>query len=131
MKSKLFVKYGLEIDSPNIGKNLVLGHPYGITVNCRAVIGDNCVLFKGCTIGSVRSGNKKGVPTLGNNVVCCVNSFICGNIHIGDDVLIAANSFVNFYVPSHSVVIGNPGVIYHKNGASSDYSIINKGVKNA
>lgn len=131
LKSKLFAKYGIEIDSPNIGERLVLGHPHGITVNSRTVIGNDCVLFKGVTIGSIRSGKKEGAPTLGNNVVCCVNLFICGNIHIGDDVLIAANSFVNFDVPSHSVVIGNPGVIYHKNGASSDYSIINKGVKNA
>lgn len=121
LKQKLFVKFGLEIDSPNIGEHLVLGHPYGITVNCRAVIGNDCVLFKGVTIGSIRSGKKEGVPTLGNNVVCCVNSFICGNIHIGDDVLIAANSFVNFDVPSHSVVVGNPGVIHSKVGATSDY----------
>jgi len=64
---------------------------------------------------------KKGVPILGNNVVVCCNAFVCGGIHIGNDVLIASNSFVNFDVPSHSVVIGNPGVIHHKMVASMDY----------
>lgn len=98
-----------------------MGHPRNITINSRAIIGDSCVVFKNVTIGSIRSGKKEGVPVLGNNVVVCCNAFVCGGIHIGDDVLIAANSFVNFDVPSHSVVIGNPGVIHHKIGASKDY----------
>ena len=44
-----------------------------------------------------------------------------GNIRIGNDVLIAANSFVNFDVPDHSIVIGNPGVVHHRNNATEGY----------
>ena len=53
----------------------------------------------------------------------CVNSTVVGNVKIGDDVLIAANSFVDFDVPNNSVVIGNPGKIYYKENASRDYMI--------
>ena len=44
-----------------------------------------------------------------------------GNIHIGNDVMIAPNSFVNFDVPDHSIVIGNPRVIHHKDDATKGY----------
>ncbi|MBQ7080900.1 MAG: hypothetical protein IJM92_14855 [Fibrobacter sp.] len=121
LKEKKFIKYGLEIDTPNIGENFIMGHARNITINGNAVIGNNCVIFKNATLGSIRSGLKKGAPTLGDNVVVCCNAFVCGGIRIGDDVLIAANSFVNFDVLSHSVVVGNPGVIHHKIGATQDY----------
>lgn len=77
--------YHLEIHNfQNIGKNLVLGHPSGITVNSGAIIGDNCVIFKNATIGSVRSGKREGVPVIGNNCVIGTGAFVCGGIHIGN-----------------------------------------------
>ena len=69
----------------------------------------------------MRSGRKKGCPILGESVIVGVNAMVCGNVNIGNDVMIAPNSFVNFDVPDHSVVIGNPGVIHHKGGASLDW----------
>lgn len=119
---KLLTKRGIELDfNGNIGEGLVLAHPWGITVNSRAVLGRDCVLFKGCTIGSIRSGKREGVPKLGDRVVVGCNAFVCGGITIGSDVLIAANAFVDFDVPSNSVVIGNPGVIHHKDNPCRDY----------
>ena len=113
---------GVEINlDGNIGEGLVLAHPWGITVNSRAVLGRDCVLFKGCTIGSIRSGKREGVPKLGDRVVVGCNAFVCGGITIGSDVLIAANAFVDFDVPSNSVVVGNPGVIHHKDNPCRDY----------
>lgn len=118
----LLARRGIEIRfGQNIGEGLVLAHGWGITVNSRAVLGKDCVLFKGCTIGSVRSGPRKGVPRLGDRVVVGCNAFVCGGIRIGDDVLVVANAFVDFDVPSHSVVIGNPGVIHHKTNPCRDY----------
>lgn len=114
-------KYGLEINFKNIGGGLLLLHPFNITVNSRAVLGENVTLFKGVTIGSIRSGKREGVPIIGDRVTVCCNAMICGNITVGNDVLIAANAFVDFDVPSDSVVIGNPGKIYHKEKASIDY----------
>ena len=105
----------------NIGAGLILAHGRNITINSRSIVGSNCVFFKGCTIGSIRSGRREGVPCIGNRVVVGCNAFVCGGIKIGDDVLIAANAFVDFDVPSNSLVIGNPGIIKHKDKASKDY----------
>ena len=73
------------------------------------------------TIGQENRGKRKGAPTIGNKVWMGVNSTIVGNITIGDDVLIAPNSYVNFDVPPHSIVIGNPGKIIHRENATQDY----------
>lgn len=73
------------------------------------------------TIGQENRGRRKGAPTIGNKVWLGVNSTIVGNITIGDDVLIAPNSYVNFDVPPHSIVIGNPGKIIHRENATQDY----------
>ena len=115
-------KYGLEI-SPNaiIGEGLYLGHPYNITVAGETKIGNNVNLHKGCTIGRENRGKREGCPVIGNRVAIGINSTIVGNIRIGDDVIIAPNAFVNFDVPDHSVVIGNPGVIHRKENATQGY----------
>ena len=45
-------KHGIEIDYPvQIGKGLFIAHPYGITINDKVVIGQNCNIHKGVTIG--------------------------------------------------------------------------------
>lgn len=118
---RLSKKNGLEIESSNIGKGLYIGHPYCITVNPKAIIGKNCNLHKGVTIGQENRGIRKGAPHIGDNVWIGVNSTIVGNIEIGDDVLISANSFVNCNVPSHSIVVGNPCKIYRKQNATENY----------
>lgn len=114
-------RYGLDIFTENIGKYLYIGHPFGITVNTGAVLG-NCVsLHKGCTIGQANRGEKMGCPTVGNCVWIGINATVVGKINIGDDVLIAPNAFVNCDVPSHSIVIGNPCIIKHREHATRDY----------
>lgn len=100
---------------------MYLGHPYNITVGSGVVIGDCCSLHKGCTIGSENRGKRCGAPVLGNRVYVGINATIIGNIKIGNDVMIAPNSFVNFDVPDHSVVLGNPGTIHHKENATEGY----------
>ena len=54
----------------------------------------------------------------------CISGLIrqfVGGVTIGDDVLIAPNTFVNEDVPSHSVVIGNPCRVIHKENATGSY----------
>lgn len=115
-------KYGLEIScDASIGKGLYLGHPYNITVGKDVTIGDNVNLHKGCTIGIENRGHRKGAPTIGDCVYIGINATIVGNIRIGSDVVIAPGSFVNFDVPDHSVVIGNPGIVHHKENATDGY----------
>ena len=115
-------KYGLEISvSAEIGRGLYLGHPYNISVGGGVRLGDNVNLHKGCTIGRENRGKREGVPTIGDNVAIGINATVIGNISIGSDVMIAPNSFVNFDVPDHSIVIGNPGVIHRKENATEGY----------
>ena len=114
-------KYGLEIYSKQIGGGLYLAHPYMITVNTNAKIGRNCNLSKGCTIGAEFRGERKGSPTIGNNVWVGANSTIVGNIKIGNNVLIAPNTFVNKDVESNSIVFGNPCIIKKNTNATDKY----------
>lgn len=118
---RLSKKYGLEIGNCKIGSGLYLGHPYNITVNQNAVIGRNVNLHKGVTIGNINVGKRRGCPVIGDNVWIGINSTVVGGIIIGNDVVIAPNAFVNFDVPDHSVVVGNPGVIHHKENAAFGY----------
>lgn len=103
------------------GGGIYIGHAYNITINCRAKIGRNCNIHKGIVIGQVNRGSRKGCPIIGDRVWIGINSAIVGNVTIGDDVMIAPNSFVNVDIPSHSVVFGNPCVIKHKDRATEGY----------
>lgn len=115
-------RYGLEISpQTSISGGFYLGHAFGITVNPLAVIGSNVNLHKGVTIGQENRGKRKGTPKLGNCVWVGVNATIVGSITIGDDVLIAPNSYVNQDVPSHSIVIGNPCRIIPCQNATEGY----------
>ena len=116
---KYFHRLGIEIQSNNhIGKGFVIGHWGRIVISGEAVIGDQVMVTHGVTIGRDIRGKRKGVPTIGNRVAIRANSTVTGNILVGDDVLIAPNTFVNFDVPSHSIVIGNPAKIISKDEAS-------------
>lgn len=104
-----------------IGPGLYIGHPYGITINEKAVIGKNVNIHKGVTIGQENRGKRKGAPIIGDNVWIGINSTIVGAIHIGNDVLIAPNSYVNRNVPNHSIVIGSPCMIKSCDNATEGY----------
>ena len=84
-------------------------------------MGKNINLSTGVTIGQENRGKRKGAPTIGNKVWIGPNAVIVGKITIGDDVLIAPLTYVNFDVPSHSIVIGNPGKIIHRDNATEEY----------
>ena len=104
-----------------IGKGLYIGHNGYIVINPAATIGDNCNIAVGVTIGQENRGKRKGAPTIGNNVWIGTNAVIVGNIKIGNDVLIAPLTYVNFDVPDHSIVIGNPGRIIKRDNATEGY----------
>ena len=86
-----------------------------------AVIGKNCNIAHGVTIGQANRGKLKGYPTIGDNVWIGTGSVIVGNINIGPNVLIAPNSFVNVDVPKNSLVIGNPCKVINKENPCEGY----------
>ncbi|WP_199708128.1 serine O-acetyltransferase [Algoriphagus lacus] len=113
--------YGIQIPHiTKIGKGLFIGHYGAIVVSNEAVIGDNCNLAQGSTIGRINKGPRKGAPKIGNRVWIGANAVLVGNISIGDNVLIAPLSFVNFDVPANSMVLGNPAQII-EGKTSEDY----------
>lgn len=121
LKSLSFV-FGFQIPpQTKIGYGFYLGHHGHVIVNPDAVIGNNCALSPGVTIGLNVRGLRKGCPVLGNKVYVGTNAVLIGNITIGDDVLIAPNSFVNSDIPSHSVVVGNPAKIISRENATEGY----------
>lgn len=115
-------KFGFQI-SPNatIGKGFYIGHFGTLIIGDDVIIGDNVNVGVNVVIGRTNRGNKKGSPTIKNRVWIGSGSVIVGNICIGDNVLIAPNTFVNFDVPNDSLVIGNPGHIIHKENACAGY----------
>ena len=119
---QLSTKLRIEIPSfANIGENFTLVHASSVVIHENAKIGNDVVVFKGVSIGAVRGGKRQGVPIIEDRVVIHANAVVCGGIHVGHDSLIAGGSFVDFDVPPHSVVIGNPGMVYHKENASRPY----------
>lgn len=116
------LKTGIEfLGNPNIGAGLIIGHWGRIVINGNAKFGNEIMLTHNVTIGRDIRGAREGAPIIGNKVCIRTNSTVVGNITIGDDVLIAPNTFVNFDVPSHSVVIGNPATIHHKDNATEGH----------
>ena len=100
-----------------IGPGLYLGHFRNIIVNGDAVIGSNCNLSQGVTIGVSGRKERRGVPRVGDRVYFGANAVAAGRITIGDDVIIGGNSLANADIPPHCTVVGVPAVIVSNKGS--------------
>ncbi len=97
--------------SCTIGPGLFIQHGWSTGIN--ADIGNNCWINQRVTIGFK---DTTGRPTLGNNVRISVGATVLGNITIGDNVIVGANSLVIKNVPPNCVVGGVPAVIIKRDG---------------
>ena len=86
--------------------------------NLGVVVGKNVDCINGVLLEQIDNGVKAGTPIIGNNIFLRKNLIVVGKIKIGNDVLIAPGVYVNFDVPDHSIVIGNPGKIIPKQNAT-------------
>jgi serine O-acetyltransferase len=108
---------GIEIHpGATIGKGLFIDHGMGVVIGETTIIGDNVTIFQGATLGGTGKQKGKRHPTLGNNVVIGTGAKVLGNIHIGDNVSVGANSVVLKDVPANSTVVGVPGRIARREG---------------
>lgn len=115
-------KYGIQIPvSTEIGEGFYIGHFGNIVISSRASLGKFCNIAHGVTIGMTSRGKSKGSPQIGNFVWIGTGSVIVGKIVIGDNVLIAPLSYVNFDVPANSIVIGTPAKIISREDATNGY----------
>ena len=85
-------KYGIELNGASFGENFRLYHG-NIVVNEQAKIGNNCKLHGNNCIGN--NGNSNLCPIIGDNVDIGYGTTIIGNIKIGNNIVIGANSLVN------------------------------------
>jgi putative colanic acid biosynthesis acetyltransferase WcaB len=105
----LLVEWGLGIElnvKSRIGPGLHLYHGVGLVIHEAAVVGKNCILRHGTTLG-MKIG-PDDCPTLGDNVDVGCNVVILGRVRIGDGAVIGAGSVVLHDVAPGEVVAGNP-----------------------
>lgn len=118
------MSYKTQIQIPartGIGEGFYIGHLGRIIIHPNARLGKNVNISTGVTIGTENRGKRKGTPEISDNCWIGTNAVVVGNIKIGSDVLIAPLTYVNFDVPDHSIVIGNPGKIIPKENATKEY----------
>lgn len=107
---KLFFDYMMGVYIPyetEIGPGLVVYHGIGLVINPRAVIGQNCTLRQGVTIGSKDEANS-AAPRIGNNVNIGANVLVLGDLEIGDGATLGGGAVVVDSVPAGGVAVGNP-----------------------
>lgn len=111
-QSRASEKFGVDIHpAAQIGRGVMLDHASGITVGETAIIGDNCSLLHGVTLGGTGKEVGDRHPKIGNGVLLSVGAKVLGNISIGDEAKVAAGSVVLKDVPARCTVAGVPARI--------------------
>ena len=100
---------GVEIHpAAEIGCNFFIDHGTGVVIGETAIIGNDCTLYHGVTLGGTSWEKGKRHPTLGNNVVVGAGAKILGPIAIESGARIGSNAVVTKNVPENSTVVGIP-----------------------
>jgi len=92
-----------------IGKGLLIMHFGGIVINSGSVIGENCTILHGVTIGNQHPGGKS--PVIGDHVYICAGAKVLGDITVGDYCVIGANAVLTKSIPAYSVAAGIPAKV--------------------
>lgn len=111
-------KTGIEIHpGANIGKGLFIDHGTGVVIGETTIIGNNVTIFHGVTLGGTGKETGKRHPTVEDNVYIGSGAKILGNIIIGENSKVGANSVILKSVEKNTTVVGIPGKIvkYTKN----------------
>ena len=103
------IRYGAEIHpAARIGRRFVIDHGAGVVIGGTAVIGNDCLIYQGATLGMTGKHGGKRHPTLGSGVMVGAGSILLGAIEVGDGVRVGAGSVVVDDVPPNTTVVGNP-----------------------
>jgi len=115
---RLTFRYGISIPiGTDIGYGLYIGHFGGIVINGKAVIGNNCNLSQGVTLGEIPFGDNAGSPVIGDSVYLAPGSKVIGGIQVSNFSIIAPNSVLHRSIDQHSVVSGIPANVVSTNGS--------------
>jgi serine O-acetyltransferase len=108
---------GIEIHpGASIGRGLFIDHGTGVVIGETAVIGDNCTLYQGVTLGGTGKQTGKRHPTLGDNVMVGAGAKILGNFTVGSGSRIAAGAVVLREVPENATAVGVPARVVRLDG---------------
>lgn len=100
---------GIEIHpGAKVGKRLFIDHGMGIVIGETAVIGDDCTIYHGATLGGTGKEKNKRHPTIENNVMIGSGAKILGPIIIGENVKVGAGAIVLKDIPRNCTVVGMP-----------------------
>jgi serine O-acetyltransferase len=101
--------YGIELPyTAQIGQGVIIEHQHGIVIHGNVVIGNNCIIRQGVTIGIRYMDRLTEAPVIGNNVNIGAGAKLLGKITIGDNVNIGANAVVIHSVPQNGLYVGFP-----------------------
>lgn len=107
---------GIEIHpAAVIGDGVFIDHGMGVVIGETTILGDNCTIYQGVTLGGTGKDKGKRHPTIGNNVVIGSGAKVLGPFTVGDNSKIAANAVVLSEVPANCTVVGVPGRVVKKN----------------
>ena len=108
---------GIEIHpGATVGRRLVIDHGMGVVVGETAIIGDDCLVYHGVTLGGKGPGDRdhstgRRHPVVGNGVTIGAGAILLGDITVGDGARIAAAAVVTRDVPAGALAVGVPAVI--------------------
>ena len=103
---------GIEIHpGAQIGRRFFIDHGMGVVIGETAIIGDDCTLYHGVTLGGTTWKKGKRHPTLKNNVVIGAGAKVLGPITLGNNSKVGSNAVVVTDIPNDSTAVGIPAKI--------------------
>lgn len=114
---------GIEIHpGATIGRRFFIDHGMGVVIGETAVIGNDCTLYHGVTLGGTTWKKGKRHPTLKNNVVIGAGAKVLGPITIHDGAKIGSNAVVVKDIPAHATAVGIPAKIIEDTQSTDKFS---------
>ena len=112
---------GVEIHpGATIGRGLMIDHGMGVVIGETAIVGDNCTIYQGVTLGGTGKDTGKRHPTIGNNVMIGSGAKVLGPFTVGDNAKIAAGAVVLDAVPEGATAVGVPARMIYTGKPKTD-----------
>ncbi len=114
---------GIEIHpGAKIGRRFFIDHGMGVVIGETTIIGDDCTLYHGVTLGGTSWDKGKRHPTLGDDVVVGAGAKVLGPITLEKGSRVGSNAVVVKDVPESCTVVGIPGRVISNSGGLKDSS---------